>query len=254
MNTLSRRKWLKNSVGATGAAVGLPMLAPAQPDTPSGASHKLTIVIAGGHPDDPESACGGTMARYADLGHEVISLYLTRGEAGISGKSHDEAAAIRTREAERACEILKARPLWAGQINGDTQVNPERYDAFRRLLESQKPNLVFTHWPVDSHRDHRAVSLLVYDAWLQLEKSFELYYFEVMTGAQTQVFWPSQYVDITATEARKRAACYAHASQNPDQFYADHDMMNRFRGMEAGVKYAEAFVRHSQSAIENLVG
>jgi len=241
-------------VRATGAAFGLPKLAPARSDAQAVKSPKLTIVVAGGHPDDPESACGGAMARYADLGNKVISLYLTRGEAGIPGKSHDEAAAIRTREAERACEILKARPVFAGQIDGDTEINASRYRQFRELLEGLKPDLVFTHWPVDTHPDHRAASLLVHDAWLRLRKSFELYYFEVMTGAQTQEFDPTQYVDITGTEARKRAACYAHVSQNPDEFYADHDMMNRFRGMEAGVKYAEAFVRHRQSAIEILPG
>src|SRR5438309_701098 len=100
MSTLSRRKWLKNSMRVTGGAVPLSrMLGLARPDAQAGKSPKLTIVVAGGHPDDPESGCGGTMARYADAGNKVISLYLTRGEAGIPGKSHDEAAAIRTREA-----------------------------------------------------------------------------------------------------------------------------------------------------------
>jgi N-acetylglucosamine malate deacetylase 1 len=250
----SRRRWLKRSLSMTGATVGLPLLGQERASSGVNPAKKLRVIVAGGHPDDPESGCGGTMARYADLGHDVVALYLTRGEAGIAGKTHEEAAAIRTREAERACEILKARPLWAGQINGDTQINHERYDAFRVLLEAEKPDLVFTHWPIDTHPDHRAISLLTYDAWLRLQKAFALYYFEVMTGAQTQLFSPSVYVDISATEARKRASCYAHVSQNPDEFYGYHDAMNRFRGMEAGVKVAEAFARHGQSEIENLPG
>src|SRR5260370_41917541 len=61
-------------------------------------SRGLRIVCVGGHPDDPESGCGGTLARYSALGHAVTVIYLTRGEAGISGKSHDEAAAIRSAE------------------------------------------------------------------------------------------------------------------------------------------------------------
>jgi len=107
--------------------------------------------------------------------------------------------------------------------------------------------VVFTHWPIDTHEDHRATSLLVYDAWLRMERKFALYYFEVMTGSQTSQFSPTHYVDITATEARKRAACFAHASQNPEEFYAVHDQMNRCRGMEIRTKYAEAFIHHSQS-------
>src|SRR5262245_13412381 len=60
---------------------------------------KLTVVVAGAHPDDPETGCGGTMLRYAEAGHDVVALYLTRGEAGIRDKSHAEAAGIRTAEA-----------------------------------------------------------------------------------------------------------------------------------------------------------
>ena len=119
-------------------------------------NRKRKIVVVGGHPDDPESGCGGTMARLADLGHEVVALYLTRGEAGIAGKSHEEAATIRTAECREACKILKARPVFAGQIDGATEVNPARYDEFRKILEAEKPELVFTHWPIDTHRDHRA--------------------------------------------------------------------------------------------------
>ncbi len=192
------------------------------------------------------------MARYADLGHEVVALYLTRGEAGIPGKSHDEAARIRTLEAEKACSILKARPVFAGQIDGSTEVSTERYEQFRTLLTTENPDLVFAPWPIDSHRDHRATSLLVYDAWLRMKRSFQLYYTEVMSGSQTQTFLPMRFVDISATEGRKRAACYAHASQQPDDFYATHALMNRFRGAELGVKYAEAFVRHTQDAQGSL--
>jgi LmbE family N-acetylglucosaminyl deacetylase len=208
---------------------------------------KLKIVVVGGHPDDPESACGGTIALYSDEGHEVVILYLTRGEAGIKGKSKQEAAAIRMAECQKACAILRARPEYAGQIDGDTEVNQSRYGDFRKILEAQHPDIVFTHWPIDSHRDHRAASMLVYDTWIQNGKKFDLYYFEVDQGAQTQVFHPTHYVDISQTLGRKQAACFAHASQQPESgFWPQHQRMNRFRGMECGVENAEGFVRHYQ--------
>ena len=249
MKSISRRTLMARSGRAAIAALGLPLLSEGAGEA---SSPRLKIVVAGAHPDDPESSAGGTMARYADLGHEVVALYLTRGEAGIRGKSHDEAARIRTAEAKKACAILKARPLFAGQIDGSSEVTPETYRQFAKLLAAEKPDLVFAPWPVDTHRDHRATSLLVYDAWLRMKQRFELYYTEVMSGMQTQTFRPTRLVDISATEARKRAACYAHASQNPDEFYGVHELMNKFRGVELGVKYAEAFVRHSQDGRERL--
>ena len=42
-------------------------------DSTTQADH-LKAIVAGGHPDDPESGCGGTMALYADRGHEVIAI------------------------------------------------------------------------------------------------------------------------------------------------------------------------------------
>lgn len=250
MRKISRRNLLAKSMSVAGASwLGLPLVG-SESGSPSAAEpRKLKVVVAGAHPDDPESGCGGTMALYSSLGHEVVSLYLTRGEAGIKGKSHNEAAAIRTSESLHACRVLGARAVFAGQIDGATEVNPARYGAFRQTLEAAHPDIVFTHWPVDTHRDHRATSLLTYDAWLQSGRKFALFYFEVMSGEQTQNFSPTHYVDITTTESLKRQACFAHASQNPAEFYAQHEVMNRFRGMECGVKFAEGFVEHVQSSV-----
>jgi LmbE family N-acetylglucosaminyl deacetylase len=249
MKPCNRRQLLQSS---SVLAVGALATAAEAEETPKPAKWK--VLVAGAHPDDPESGCGGTIARYVDRGHEVAILYLTRGEAGIKGKSADEAAAIRTAEAKKGCAILKARPLFAGQIDGATEVNAERYAAVRKIVESEKPDVVFTHWPIDSHPDHRACSLLIYDAWLRLGRKFALYYFEVNLGGQTQCFRPTHYVDITAVEPRKRDACFAHESQNAKGgWYPDmHVKMQLYRGMECRVHMAEAFVHHEQSPYGRL--
>src|SRR5690349_16650778 len=104
---ISRRELLALAIPAIGAAQGA-------------ATRALKVVCVGGHPDDPESGCGGTLARYAALGHSVTAIYLTRGEAGVPGKSHEEAAAIRSAEAAAACKIIGAKPVFAGQIDGAT--------------------------------------------------------------------------------------------------------------------------------------
>src|SRR3954454_18994674 len=98
MSQLTRRHLLQ-----TGIITALPLTAIAQQPP----AHKLKIIIAGAHPGDPEAGCGGTIARYTDAGHEVVALYLTRGEGGISGKTAHQAADIRSAEAKAACEILK---------------------------------------------------------------------------------------------------------------------------------------------------
>jgi N-acetylglucosamine malate deacetylase 1 len=245
---ITRREMLGRSSQLIAAGVALPLVSEeAGSDDGVKPSRRLKVVVAGAHPDDPESGCGGTIALYSDLGHEVSILYLTRGEAGIRGKSPQEAAAIRTAECQKACTILKAKPVFAGQIDGNTELDRTRYEEFARLLQAEQPDIVFTHWPIDTHRDHRAASLLVYDTWLAAHRAFDLYYFEVEQGTQTQLFHPTNYVDITKTENRKRAACFSHASQEPESWYRLHDKMNQFRGMECGCELAEGFVRHCEN-------
>lgn len=209
---------------------------------------KLKIIVIGAHPDDPETGCGGTMALYSGLGHEVVAVYLTKGERGISGKSINESAEIRTKEAIEACRILKAKPVFVGQIDGECEITANRYNDFYKIIEIEDPDIVFTHWAVDSHRDHRICSLLTYDAWMSSDRRFALYYYEVMTGSQTQNFHPTDYVDITTTVKQKHDACFVHISQGIEQSYPrNHGMMEVFRGMEYSCKSAEAYVKHAQS-------
>ena len=150
-------------------------------------------------------------------------------------------------EAGRACEILKARPRFAPQIDGRAVVDAAHYDEFRQILESERPDAVFTHWLIDNHRDHRATAMLTYDAWLRGGKKFALYYYEVSDGEDTLQFAPTHYVDISAVDARKRRACYAHASQSPDKYYAVQEQVSLMRGRESGCRQAEAFIRQIQS-------
>jgi LmbE family N-acetylglucosaminyl deacetylase len=255
MNGLSRRELLNRAVGVAGTAtVGLPLVAASQVPQAGDAQpgRKLKVVVTGAHPDKIEIGCGGTIARYTDLGHQVTAIYLTRGERGEPPKTWEETGKIREAEARKACEILKARPVFVGQVNGMVEVTYARYDEYRKILEAEKPDIVFSHWPLDRHEDQRANASLVFDAWLRGGKKFALYYYEVMTGHFTLQFSPTHYVDITGTEPRKRQALYAHASKDFKTLYDSVAEVSRFRGDECGRKHAEGFIRHAQSPDEAL--
>ena len=207
----------------------------------------LKVVVVGGHPGDPEYGCGGTVARYAERGDKVTLLYLNRGEKGCAKRSPQDCGDLRTAEAEEACRILGASAKFADQVDGESVIDGASYERFSALLQTEKPDVVLTHWPIDNHRDHRAAANLTYDAWLRAKKAYGLYFYEVSDGEDTVMFSPTDYVDIEKTEGKKRAACYAHASQSPDRFYALQREVTRFRGLERGVRQAEAFARHRES-------
>ncbi|MDP4283621.1 MAG: PIG-L deacetylase family protein [Bacteroidota bacterium] len=239
----TRRQFMKNTAAASLGLVTLPSLLLAQKNNPPG---NKKIICLGGHPDDPESGCGGTLAKLQKAGNDITIIYLTTGEAGIPGKTHDEAAAIRKQEAINACKVLNAKPVFTGQIDGDSVCNNEWVSRIQQLIADEKPDIVFTHWPLDRHKDHQVASLLTIQSWLRLPQTFSLYFFEVCTGEQTLIFHPTDYVDITDTQEQKKKAVYCHVSQDPPGIYnCGHAAMEDFRGRELGVKAGEGFVRMS---------
>ena len=245
MGTLSRRSLLRGS--------SLPLVMAAAPDKTPSAERKLKVVVVGAHVDDPQSGCGGTIARCADLGHEVVALSLTRGDSeSIAASLHmppQELAARRYADAQRSCALLHCHMVALHYSNRGIEVTEAHYKEFGDALFDQKPDIVFTHWPIDTHPDHRAASMLTYEAWLRAGKKTPLYFYEVETGQQTQDFWPTHHVDITEVAERKKVASYAN-TLTVDGWWPLHDQMQRSRGSEKGCKFAEAFNRHPQSPDE----
>ena len=129
------------------------------------------------------------------------------------------------------------------QIDGQTEINQERYKEMLQLIEEEQPDVVFTHWPIDSHRDHRVCSMLVFDAWRLSGKHFDLYYYEAETGMQSKNFIPEEYVNIASVAEQKHRAVMCHASQAPEEILNDwHIPMELFRGKESECPAAEAFM------------
>jgi LmbE family N-acetylglucosaminyl deacetylase len=239
---MNRREMLRNAGLLAGAAA---VNAAAQgPSATTEPPRKLKIVVAGGHPGDPEYGCGGTVARLTALGHDVALLYMNNG-------AWETSAPIRIGEANKASGILKARPLWAGQTNGHAVIDNAHYQAFQKIIEGENPDAVFNHWPIDNHPDHRGIANLTYEAWKQLKHKFAMYYYEISDGEDTTQFGtPTHFVDISEVEDTKKAACYAHASQSPDFFYELQDTVAHFRGLQSGYKRAEAYIRQIGSPFD----
>ena len=248
-DSVSRRSFVKQSGAALAAPLLMAALAP--PSVLAGAEtgRVLKIVCVGGHPDDPESGCAGTLTRYVMLGHAVTIIYLTRGERGIRDKGLDESGRVRSAESENACRIMGAKPVFFGQIDGATEITAAHDATMKALLSAENPDVVFTHWPIDAHMDHQVASMLTIRACMGLKQHPQLYFFEVNSGSQTQGFLPNTYVDITSVLEKKKLALFAHISQDGQGIWREHhEVIAHWRGREAGVRAAEAFVHLNRDA------
>jgi LmbE family N-acetylglucosaminyl deacetylase len=149
---------------------------------------------------------------------------------------------VRQEEAAAACAILNAKPVFLEYAAGEFYADQLTLEKFTKLLEEQKPDIVLTHWPVDTHPDHEAISTLVWRNY-QRQGGWNLYYFEVNAGHQTLAFTPNQYIDIGPVKDQKFQALMRHTSQKPDTIWADHHApMQLRRGQECGVEHAEALL------------
>jgi LmbE family N-acetylglucosaminyl deacetylase len=85
---------------------------------------------------------------------------------------------------------LDAKYIFAGQIDGDTIVNNEWLQKIQQLIAIEKPDILFTHWPLDSHKDHQVASLLGIQSWQRSGKKFALYFLKYVLENKLLYFIP----------------------------------------------------------------
>jgi LmbE family N-acetylglucosaminyl deacetylase len=200
---------------------------------------KLKVVVFGGHPDDPESGAGGLIASLTRQRHEVICAYGTAFRGGRRFFDRPEAE-VRREEATAACKVLGAAPKFFPYAHESLQADEDTLKAVSSWLDEVKPDIVVTHWPLDIHPNHHAVSSLVWQCYKR-QGGWNLYFFEVMTDQQTIAFRPELYLDIGPVREVKKRALDRHRSQGPEAIWEAHDRMHRRRGAECGVTFAEAY-------------
>lgn len=125
-----------------------------------------TTVLVWAHPDDETYLSGGVAATLSDLGHRVVAVTATRGEAGGPGTTpaaRAETAQTRTAELAEALRMLGvAEHVWLDYEDGRC-AGADAEPAVRRLVglfDDVRPDTVVTFGPdgFTGHPDHRTVS------------------------------------------------------------------------------------------------
>jgi LmbE family N-acetylglucosaminyl deacetylase len=213
------------------------LLVPSNADDTPG--KKLRVVVFGGHPDDPESGAGGLIATLTRQGHEVVCAYGTtfRGDRRFFGRLEGQ---VRQEEAIAACKVLGAKPKFFPYAHEKLVADEATLRDVSSWLAETKPDIVVTHWPLDTHPNHHVVSSLVWQCY-QRRGGWNLYFFEVMTDQQTIGFQPDLFLDIGPVRDAKKRSLDEHKSQEPGEIWQVHERMHRRRGAQCGVEYAEAY-------------
>jgi LmbE family N-acetylglucosaminyl deacetylase len=219
------------------------------------------------HPDDPEVACAGALARWAAAGAEVHLVVCNAGEKGSFDPAADPAglAAARAKEASAAAEVMG---LASHRILGHPDGEIENTDALRgelvacvralrpEVVIAPDPTAVFFGDSYVNHHDHRVVGWATLDACAPMAAS-PLYFpaagpaHQVASMLLAGTLDPDTWVDIAAVLDVKVAALRCHGSQVGDGgSVVDEFVRQRAAeaGRTAGVDYAEGFRRLSLRA------
>ena len=193
------------------------------------------MLAIGAHPDDIEYGCGGTLALYAQKGHDVVLFVASDGARGGApdvrgGEQRDASLALGARET-----------VWGGFPDTEVPLNRELIAAVETVIRRVRPTLIFVNYPDDTHQDHRNLAQATVSATRYVPNFL---FYEVPS---TQNFTPNCYTNVDKVLDLKLAALEAHRSQVSKTNIEDLTILElavscaNFRGIQARVKYAEAF-------------
>jgi len=217
------------------------------------------------HPDDQEFTIGGTLAKWAQAGCEIISVIITSGDSGSNAPEHDASykpvlAELREKEQLTANEVLGIKEtIFLHYPDGELVPTIELRKELTRLIRKFKPDAVLTGNPEGwfygsdylNHPDHRAAAQAACEAVFPSAGSRLM--FADLLSAGYEPHDPNRlyihgtdkadtWVDITKSLDVKIKALQEHASQVP----ADEvgKWMKEWAEEEAkdkGMKYAESY-------------
>ncbi len=208
-------------------------------------------MLVGAHHDDNE-AKAAVIVRHGQAGWRVVSVVMTNGR-WIHGSSRDEHIAIRDAESLQAAKVLGMETVFMRFDEDGFRATKETCDALTQTMLEYRPDVVITHPPDDYHFDHINTSQCTLEATYLYGTALHttpgvlcpprLYYCDAVYVP----FKPDVYVDATDYMDIKAKAQICHRSQMPADSPTEGGIVElartraRYRGIEAGVKYAEAF-------------
>ena len=208
------------------------------------------ILVAGPHPDDQELGMGGTIARLAQQGHNVLLLDMTNGEPTPHGSIEQ-----REKEWTAAAKILGVKRHLLGLPNREVQHTLEARHAVAAVIRQHQASVVFLPFPEDAHPDHRATTRIVEDARFdaKLTKTdipgnpiypkWMIYYY---CTHLRHVANPTFCMDITQQIDLKEQSVLAYETQfvvpeKNRKVVTWLRQMNGYMGSRIGTEYAEPF-------------
>ncbi|MDC0336049.1 PIG-L family deacetylase [Pseudodesulfovibrio sp.] len=218
----------------------------------------MNVLIVAAHPDDEVLGCGGTMARLAAEGHHVSVAILGEGATsrGLESDVAQEAKAKLAAQAAQAAEILGVCPPSMHELPDNRFDSLDLLDVVKiveELVDTHRPELIFTHHPGDLNIDHQITHRAVVTAARPLESCSvrRILAFEIPSSTEwaspmlSASFVPTTMMDIAGYLETKLLALQQYSGElgsdtHPRSLKHVSELAG-VRGRAAGFSAAESF-------------
>ena len=213
--------------------------------------HRARVLVLAPHFDDEAIACGGTLLLHHAAGSEVQIVFISDSSGALADPvAAGQVKATRRLEMQQVqAALAPASVIELGFADG-ALVRHEHAIAERlaETLKTFRPEQVLCPFPVDAHADHQATALAFARATELAGWDGDVLAYEVWS-----TLWPNLAIDIGAVAEAKARLIRLYASQMGDRDYAEAILgLNRYRGLQHRVAFAEAFHRCDAAQFRRL--
>ncbi|MBL8963769.1 MAG: PIG-L family deacetylase [Phycisphaeraceae bacterium] len=241
------------------------------------------VLVIGPHPDDQELGMGGTIARLAAQGHDVVLCDVTDGCPTPYGdrptrlaEAAQAAAALCPTDQERSAGGKDVRRVLLDLRNREVIHTLEARHLVAAVIRAHQASVLFIPHPEDAHPDHLAVTRIAHDARFDAKLTglrlpeiaglgkagppiYARWCFHYYCSHLRRVPDPTFCIDTTGYADRKRRAVEAYQSQFavnpanrglPDLLGAS----DRYFGSRIGVESAEPFFSREVMGLDSFAG
>lgn len=197
----------------------------------------LTLLLLGAHADDIEIGCGGTFLRLVQeyrIGEVYWIVFSANEQRAMEARRSANVLLEGVRK--HHIEVLSFRDGFFPYSGAEVK------EHFESLKTKVSPDIVFTHYRMDLHQDHRLISELT---WNTFRDHMILEYEVVKYDGDLGI--PNFFVHLTSDICQRKIEHIRaqFGSQGGRQWFDEDTFLSilRLRGMESNApqKYAEAF-------------
>lgn len=218
------------------------------------------VLIIGAHPDDDILGCGGIMSKYARTGTEFRVIFIAEGSScrfNLDELNSEEVVSTiikRNSFGIKALEKLGVTQyhfynLPCGRL--DTISIIEVNKIIEKEVSQFQPDTIYTHAESDANHDHGIVfkASIMATRPCNTFKVKSVYSYEILSSSEwkfTSSFEPNSFEELDELDVKNKWEALAEYETEIREFPFPRSLegistLAKYRGLQAGVKYAEAF-------------